>query len=86
MYSDWQGNAFIGGLSSQALIRVTFEKTPLDNQGSGGTSSTMETTANEAERFEWGKRIREVEQGPEGAIYALEDGEGGRLIRLTPGD
>ncbi|WP_300376535.1 PQQ-dependent sugar dehydrogenase [Henriciella sp.] len=84
MFSDWQGNAFIGGLSSQALIRVTFEETPLDNQGSGGTSSTMETTANEAERYEWGKRIREVEQGPDGAVYVLEDGEGGRLVRLTP--
>jgi len=42
-------------------------------------------TAEETERFEWGKRIREVEQGPEGALYVLEDGSGGRLLRLTPG-
>ena len=83
-FADWQGDAFIGGLSSKALVRVEFEQTPLDNQGSGGTSSTMETTANEAERYEWGKRIREVEQGPDGAIYVLEDDAGGRLIRLTP--
>ena len=44
----------------------------------------METTAAEAERYEWGKRIREVEQGPDGAIYVLEDEDGGRLIKLTP--
>nr|WP_290760436.1 PQQ-dependent sugar dehydrogenase [Henriciella sp.] len=44
----------------------------------------METTANEAERYEWDKRIREVEQGPDGAIYVIEDKEGGRLLRLTP--
>ena len=40
--------------------------------------------AAEAERFKWGKRIREVEQGPEGALYVLEDGSGGRLLKLTP--
>ena len=83
-FADWQGDAFIGGLSSRALIRVEFVQTPLDNQGSGGESSTMETTANEAERYEWDKRIREVEQGPDGAIYVIEDKEGGRLLRLTP--
>ncbi|MEM5516866.1 PQQ-dependent sugar dehydrogenase [Henriciella sp. AS95] len=84
LFSDWQGDAFIGGLSSQALIRVEFEQEPLDNQGAGGTSNTMETTAAEAERYEWGKRIREVEQGPDGSIYVLEDEDGGRLIKLTP--
>lgn len=84
LFADWQGDAFIGGLSSQALIRVEFEQAPLDNMGSGGESETMETTASEAERYEWGKRIREVEQGPDGAIYVLEDDPGGRLIKLTP--
>ena len=83
-FADWQGDAFIGGLSSKALIRVEFQQTPLDNQGAGGPSSTMETTATEAERYEWDARIREVEQGPDGAIYVLEDDAGGRLIRLTP--
>jgi aldose sugar dehydrogenase len=29
-------------------------------------------------------RIREVEQGPDGAIWLLEDGEDGRLMKLTP--
>ena len=83
-FADWQGDAFIGGLSSKALIRVEFQQTPLDNMGSGGESEQMETTASEAERFEWDKRIREVEQGPDGAIYVIEDMEGGRLIKLTP--
>ena len=41
-------------------------------------------TAAEAERFEWGKRVREVEEGPDGAIYVLEDKGGARLLRLTP--
>jgi glucose/arabinose dehydrogenase len=70
MFPDWNGNAFIGGLSSQALIRVEL--------GEDGAS------AEEGGRYSWSKRIREVEEGPDGAIYVLEDEEGGRLIRLTP--
>ena len=30
-------------------------------------------------------RIREVEQGPDGSIWLLEDGEsGGKLVKLIP--
>ncbi len=31
-----------------------------------------------------GARIREVEQGPDGSIWLLEDGSGGRLLELQP--
>jgi glucose/arabinose dehydrogenase len=70
-FSDWKGDGFIGGLSSQALIRVEFEN---GNRG---------PVAKEAERFEWGKRIREVETGLDGALYVLEDNDS-RLLRITP--
>jgi glucose/arabinose dehydrogenase len=71
-FPQWQGNAFIGGLSSQSLVRIEFD----------GES------AREAERFDMGRRIRAVEQGPDGAIWLLEDGRQGRdgqgyLLRLT---
>ncbi len=72
MFPEWQGSGFIGGLSSQALARVTFEK-----QDDGDL-------ATEAERFAMGARIREVEQGPDGALWLLEDKSGGRLLKLTP--
>ncbi|WP_156679175.1 PQQ-dependent sugar dehydrogenase [Sphingomonas profundi] len=69
LFPAWRGSAFIGGLSSKSLVRIAF---------SGDT-------AREAERFDMGARIREVEQGPDGALYVLEDGEsGGRLLKLTP--
>lgn len=70
MFPDWSGNAFIGGLSSQALIRVKIDE--------------ESARASEGGRYSWNKRIREVEEGPDGAIYVLEDGNNGRLIRLTP--
>jgi aldose sugar dehydrogenase len=68
MFPAWQGDLFIGGLSSESLIRVkiTGDK------------------AEEVERYDMGERIREIEQGPDGAIWVLEDGARGRLIKLTP--
>ena len=71
-FPAWRGSAFIGGLSSQSLVRIEFD---------GGS-------AREAERFDMGRRIRAVEQGPDGAIWLLEDGREGRggngtLIRLS---
>ncbi len=70
VFPDWKGNGFIGGLSSEALVRVEFTR--------GG--------AREVQRFDMKRRIREVEQGPDGAIWLLEDqrnGTGGRLLKLT---
>jgi aldose sugar dehydrogenase len=68
LFPEWRGNAFIGGLASQALLRITI----------------TEDNAEEVERFPMEKRIREVEQGPDGAIWVLEDKKGGRLLVLTP--
>ncbi len=73
LFDDWKGDGFIGGLSSQALVRIEFDG---DN-------------AKEAARYDMGARIREVEQGPDGAVWLLEDednadGSQGRLLKLTP--
>ena len=66
-FAEWKGNAFIGGLKSEALLRIGF------NNGEPF----------EAERFSWSKRVREVEMGYDGAIWVLEDGPSGRLIKFT---
>lgn len=68
MFPQYKGNAFIGGLRSEALIRIKID----------------ENKAYEVERFNMKKRIREVEQGPKGAIWVLEDRKDARLIKLTP--
>jgi len=71
LFPGWKGNGFIGGLSSKSLVRIEFDG----------------TTAREAQRFDMQRRIREVEQGPDGAIWLLEDGTregGGWLLKLTP--
>jgi glucose/arabinose dehydrogenase len=41
-------------------------------------------SASKADQWDMGARIRWVGEGPDGAIYLLEDGPGARLLRLTP--
>lgn len=71
LFPQWKNSLFIGGLSSQSLVRVK-----LDGE-----------TAAKADQWDMGARIREVEQGPDGALWLLEDGgqgSQGRLLKLTP--
>ena len=67
-FPDWTGDAFIGALSGQALIRV----------GLDGANATK------ADQWDMGQRIRDVAQGPDGSIWLVEDTPGGRLLQLTP--
>jgi glucose/arabinose dehydrogenase len=71
LFPQWKGDLFLGGLSGKALIRV-------DVNG---------TDATKGDQWDMGARIREVEQGPDGAIWLLEDGDDGsqgRLLKLMP--
>jgi glucose/arabinose dehydrogenase len=69
LFGDWRGDALIGGLRAEGLVRVKLDE-------SGPLSET--------ERFDLGARIREVEQAPDGSIWLLEDRAGGRLLKLVP--
>jgi glucose/arabinose dehydrogenase len=69
MFPQWKGSALIGGMQSQTLNRVTFD-------GKGGAQA--------AERWDVGHRIRDVEVGPDGALWMLEDRNPGGLFRVTP--
>lgn len=67
VFPQWKGSAMIAGLRSRAIIRVEID----------GES------AKEVERIEFDSRIREVEQGPAGDLWVLEDGDGAQLLRLS---
>jgi aldose sugar dehydrogenase len=68
-FPQWNGNGFVSGLATQSLNRIVFD-------GHGGAKS--------AERWEVGKRIRDVEEGPDGSLWMLEDNTTGALIHVTP--
>lgn len=68
LFPAWKGDAFLGALSGEALVRVDLD----------GESATT------AENWPMGARIRAVAQAPDGAIWLLQDGSGGRLLELRP--
>lgn len=65
-FAAWKGDALLPALSGESLIRVDIDG----------------DKAAKAERWEMGRRIRAVDQGPDGRLFILEDG--GRLVELTP--
>ena len=68
-FPQWKGDALVGALSGEALIRIDIDG----------------DKARKAERWLMNARIRAVDQGPDGSVYLIEDGEsGGRLLRLDP--
>jgi glucose/arabinose dehydrogenase len=67
-FADWKGNAFIGGLSSETLLRLTLKGDKVDSE----------------ERIGVQRRIRDVIKAPDGAVLLLSDGKSGELLRLTP--
>ena len=72
LFKAWQGQAVIAAMKPAGLVRVSFD----------GES------AREVGRHTFDKRLREVVEGADGALWVLEDGRGsgtGRLLRLTPG-
>lgn len=71
-FPDWQGNLFVGGLASTALVRLT-----LDGDSVTGEERLLEPL---------GLRIRDVAQGPDGAIYVATDHSSGEILRISPAD
>jgi len=68
-FPQWNGNAFISGMGTRSLNRVIMD-------GKGG--------AKMAERWDMGKRIRDVAEAPDGSLWLLEDANPGALIHVTP--
>ncbi len=68
-FAEWRGNLFVGGLKSTALVRLE-----LDGE---------RVVKEERLLFSLKKRIRDVVQGPEGAIYLLTDEDNGQILRLS---
>ncbi|CAM0998991.1 Dehydrogenase [Rhodanobacter sp. Root179] len=69
LFPHWQGSALLSGLVSEGIIRVTFD-------GKGGATA--------AQRWTIGKRIRDIEEAPDGSLWMVEDASPGGLYHLTP--
>jgi glucose/arabinose dehydrogenase len=69
LFPAWRGNLLTGGLVSRGIVRLTLD----------GAKVTGE------ERLGLGARVRDVRQGPDGAVYVLTDEDSGKILRLSPG-
>ncbi len=70
LFPEWRGNVFVGGLSSKALVRLVMN----GDRVAGEERLLTDRNA----------RIRDVVQGPDGALYLLTDAENGSLLKITP--
>ena len=70
LFPEWRDNLLTGGLASKALVRLV-----LKNDKVVGEERLL---------TDRGERIRDVVEGPDGAIWMLTDGEKGKLLRVTP--
>jgi aldose sugar dehydrogenase len=68
MFPEWKGNLFVGGMAARTLIRLVIKNDRV--------------VAEERLLTNLHERIRDIVQGPDGAIYILDDD--GQMLRLTP--
>jgi glucose/arabinose dehydrogenase len=73
LFPEWRGNLFIGGMASMNLVRVTIK---------GERVVDEERLLRDLQPAP--HRIRDVNQGPDGALYLLTDAEQGLLLKITP--
>ena len=66
----WKGSLFVGALKDQMLVRLS-----LDGEKVTGEERLLQ---------DLGERIRDVRQGPDGALYLLTDANNGRILRIAP--
>jgi glucose/arabinose dehydrogenase len=67
MFPAWNGSALMGGMATMTLNRIVI---------SGATAKA-------AERWAVGHRIRDVEVGPDGSLWMLEDADQGGLFHVS---
>jgi glucose/arabinose dehydrogenase len=71
MFPAWRGSLFVGALKAEMLVRLS-----LSGDRVTGEEHLLHRTV--------GQRIRDVRQGPDGALYLLTDETAGRVLRLVP--
>lgn len=68
--AQWRGDVFLGALAAKRLVRLHLENGKVKEE--------------EHLLMDRGKRLRDVREGPDGALYILTDEDPGELLRLTP--
>src|SRR5262245_18161221 len=70
LFPAWRGSLFVGALAGQLLVRLPI---------SGETVGTEERLLQQLD-----ERIRDVREGPDGALWLVTDSSSGRILRVAP--
>jgi glucose/arabinose dehydrogenase len=70
LFSKWNGSLFVGALSGRMLVRLT-----VNGHAVTGEERLLQNLH---------ERIRDVRQGPDGALWLLTDSSAGRILRVLP--
>ena len=70
LFPAWRGSLFTGALAGQMLVRLS-----LDGNRVTGEERLLRNL---------NERIRDVRQGPDGALFLLTDSSAGRILRVVP--
>jgi glucose/arabinose dehydrogenase len=70
LFPAWQGSLFTGALAGKMLVRLS-----LDGNAVTGEERLLQNL---------NERIRDVRQGPDGALWLLTDNAAGRILRVSP--
>ncbi|MEZ5822646.1 MAG: PQQ-dependent sugar dehydrogenase [Xanthobacteraceae bacterium] len=70
LFPKWNGSLFVGALAGRMLVRLT-----VDGHAVTGEERLLQNLH---------ERIRDVRQGPDGALWLLTDNSAGRILRVTP--
>jgi aldose sugar dehydrogenase len=73
----WKGDVFVGSLRTGEIIGTGHIERILFNE-------KMEELRRESLLGDWGHRVRDLKQGPDGLIYALIDADDGAVLRIEP--
>jgi glucose/arabinose dehydrogenase len=68
-HAAWEGQLFVGALAAAQLVRLEVSE---------------DGKVSHEERIEIGKRVRDVREGPDGALYLLTDEDAGEILRVAP--
>ncbi len=71
LFPKWRGNLFVGALAGQMLVRLD-----VNGEKVGSEERLLQNLR---------ERIRDVRQGPDGALYLATDNSNGRILRVSPG-
>ena len=68
-FAGWKGQLFVGALAAAQLVRLEV---------------SADGKVGHEERIAIGRRVRDVREGPDGALYLATDEEAGEILRVVP--